>query len=107
MEVASSDDVGLVEVLDRLGRGLDVHFSSYVCGKEVPSQSSLASGEERSQCEKVEVSTIVWLILVETPLLPGEVGLYSRPSTIHDGPSLMADLIERTLVNVSSRGWRV
>ena len=27
MEVASSDDVALVEVLDPLGRGLDVQFS--------------------------------------------------------------------------------
>ena len=30
MDVASSDDVGLVEVLDRFGRGLDVQFSSCV-----------------------------------------------------------------------------
>ena len=98
MEVASSDDVGLVEVLDRLGRGLDVHFSSYVCGKEVPSQSSLASGEETSQCEKVGVK----VALVEDPLLPGELGFYTRTSTIDEGPSLMADVIDRTSVDVSA-----
>ena len=44
----------------------------------------------------------VWVALVEDPLLPGEFGLYSRTSTIHEGPSLVADLIDRTLVNVSS-----
>ena len=44
------------------------------------------------------------------PLLPGDFGLYSRTSTIYEGPSLMADLIDR--VNVSSwlacvtRDWR-
>ena len=34
MEVASSDDVGLVEVLDGFGRGLDPQFS-FLCDKEV------------------------------------------------------------------------
>ena len=34
---------------------------------------------------------------MEDPLLPGEFGLYSRTSTIHEAPSLMADLINRTL----------
>ena len=52
MEVASSDDVGLVEVLDRFGRGLDVQFSFLLCGKEVLQQRSVASREERSQGEK-------------------------------------------------------
>ena len=54
MEVVSSDDVGLVEVSDRFDRGLDVQFSFFLCSKEVPPQSSLASREERSQCEKWE-----------------------------------------------------
>ena len=37
MEVVSSDDVGLVEVLDRFGRGLDVRVSFFLpYGKEVP-----------------------------------------------------------------------
>ena len=57
MEVASSDDVALVEALDPFGRGLDVQFSFLyfeVCGKEVPSQSSRASRKERSQCERWE-----------------------------------------------------
>ena len=37
VEVASSDDVGLVEVLDRFGRGLDVRVSFFLpYGKEVP-----------------------------------------------------------------------
>ena len=54
----------------------------------------------------------VRVALVEDPLLPGEVGFHSRTSTIDEGPSLMADLIARTLVNVSSwlacvtGGWR-
>ena len=39
MEVASSDDVGFVEVFDRLGRGLDVQFSLFSCGKEMPLQN--------------------------------------------------------------------
>ena len=69
-----------------------------ICGKEVPPQSSLASREERSQCEKVGVR----VTLAEDPLLPGEFGLYSRTSTIHEGPSLMADIIDRTLVDVYS-----
>ena len=60
--------------------------------------SRLAKTEERSQCENVGV----WVALVEDPLLPGEFGLYSRTWTIHEGPSLMADLMNRTLVNVSS-----
>ena len=30
MEVASSDDVGFVEVLDRFGRGLDVQLSFFL-----------------------------------------------------------------------------
>ena len=34
MEVTSSDDVGLVEVLDGFGRGLDPQFS-FLCDKEV------------------------------------------------------------------------
>ena len=44
----------------------------------------------------------VRVALVEDPLLPGEVGFHSRTSTIDEGPSLMADLTARTLVNVSS-----
>ena len=32
MEVASSDDVGLVEVFDRFGRGLDERFFFFFCG---------------------------------------------------------------------------
>ena len=44
----------------------------------------------------------VRVVLVEAPLLLGEFGLYFRTSTIHEGPSLMADLIDRTVVNVSS-----
>ena len=84
MEVVSSDDVGLVEVLDRFRRGLDMQFS-FLCGKEAPPQSSLASREERSRCEKVGM----WVAPMDDPLLPGEFGLYSRTSTIHEGPSLM------------------
>ena len=54
MEVASSDDVAIVEVSDPFGRSLDVQFSC-IRGKEVPPQSSVASREERSQREKVGV----------------------------------------------------
>ena len=43
VEVASSDDVGLVEVLDRFGRGLDAQFSSFSCSKEVLPQTPLDS----------------------------------------------------------------
>ena len=39
MEVASSDDVGLIGILDRFGRGLDAQFSFFLCGKEVPPQN--------------------------------------------------------------------
>ena len=101
MEVTSSDDVGLVEVLD----SLDVQIFFFLCSKEVPPQSSLASREERFQCEKLGV----WVVHVEDPLLPrvcspsGVFGLYSRTSTIHGGPSFMAeDLTDRTLVTVSA-----
>ena len=38
---------------------------------------------------------------MEDPLLPGEFGLFSRTSTINEGLSLMAGLINRTMVNVS------
>ena len=44
----------------------------------------------------------VKVALAEDPLLPGDFGLYSRTSTIHEGPSLMADFIDWTLVKVSS-----
>ena len=40
--------------------------------------------------------------LVEDPLLPGELGFYTRTSTIDEGPSLMADVIDRTSVDVSA-----
>ena len=98
MEVTSSDDVGLVEVSDRFGRSLDVQVSFFLCGKEVPPQRSLAPREEGPQCETVGV----WVVLVADSFLLGEIGLYSRTPTIHEGPSLMADLTDRTLVNVSS-----
>ena len=75
-----------------------MQFSFLYVARRCPPQSSLASREERSQCEKVGVR----VTLAEDPLLPGEFGLYSRTSTIHEGPSLMADLIDRALVNVSS-----
>lgn len=42
-DVASSDAVGLVLGLDEFGRGLEAHFSSFSCGKEVPPHTSLAS----------------------------------------------------------------
>ena len=82
-------------VTDVLFRLVYHYISIY---REVPPQTSLASREEISQCEDVGV----WAVLVEDPLFPGEFGLYSRTSTIHEGPSLMANLIDRTLVNVSS-----
>ena len=47
MNVASSDDFGLVEVLDRFGRGLDVQFSSYVASRCLQ-KNTLMSREERS-----------------------------------------------------------
>ena len=48
IEVASSDDVGLAEVLDRFGRGLDVQFSSSLCSKEFLLKISLVSPKEIS-----------------------------------------------------------
>ena len=39
MEVASSDDVGLVLVSDGFGRGLEAQISFFSCGKEVPPQN--------------------------------------------------------------------
>ena len=102
MEGASSDVVAFVDVLDPFGRGLDVQFYFLYVARRFPPQSSLASREERSQCESGSGGIIA---LVEDPLLPGEFGLCSRTSTIHEGPSLTADLIDRTLVNVSS--WYV
>ena len=47
VEVASSDDVGLVLVSDGFGRGLETQLCFFLSGKEVPPQSSLASREER------------------------------------------------------------
>ena len=55
MEVASSDDVGLVEVFDRFGRGLDEQFYFFFRKEELPPQSPLGSREEISQCEKLGV----------------------------------------------------
>ena len=53
-EVASSDDVALVEVLDPFGRGLDVHFYFLYVARRCLHKSSLSSREEKSQCEKWE-----------------------------------------------------
>ena len=53
VEVASSDDVGLVEVLGRFGRGLDVQISFFLRGKEVPPQSlpRVSRGKTLQICE--------------------------------------------------------
>ena len=70
MEVASSsnDDVGLVLVLDRFGRGLDVQIYLFLCGKEVPPPNPLPYREERSyRLMRARV------VLVEDTLLPGLV----------------------------------
>ena len=99
MEAASSDDVDLVEVLDRFQRGIDEQLGFFFRGNEVPPQSS------PSHLVKTDLnvkSVGVGVALVEDPLLPGEFGLYSRTSTIHESPSLMADLVDRTLGSVSS-----
>ena len=72
IEVASSDDVDLVLVSDGFGRGLEAHIS-FLRGKEVPPQSSLASREERSQCEKWESGWFSWRIfcsLVSSGCIP-------------------------------------
>ena len=54
MEVASSDDFVLVLVSDGFGQGLEARIYFFLCGKEVRPQSSLASLEDRSQCEEWE-----------------------------------------------------
>ena len=57
MEVASSNDVALVEVLDPFGRDLEGQFSFLYPGiwqGDASTKLSLASRKERSQCEKWE-----------------------------------------------------
>ena len=92
MSAVSWSRTGSAEALERI-------FRLFCVVRRYLHKTSLAYREERSQCEKVGA----WVVLVEDPLLPGEFGLYSRTSTIHEGPSLMADLMDRTLVNVSSQ----
>ena len=66
-------------------------------------KTSLASREERSHI----IDVGVWVVLVEGPLLPGAFGLVF-PNVIHfEGPSVMADLIDRTLVITYLHGWRL
>ena len=48
MEGASVGGVGLVFVLEGVGRGLDVRVSFVIGGKEVPPQASLVSRKERA-----------------------------------------------------------
>ena len=82
MEVASIDGVELVMVLDRLGRGLDQHISSYAA-RRCLHKTSLASREERS-CRLVKAR----VVLVEHALLPGLVrGLIPerQPVKTNDG----------------------
>ena len=81
----------------RLAEALACSFLSYMRQGGASTKLSRISRREVSM-GKVGVR----VALVEDPLLPVELGYYSRPSTIHEGPSLMADLIDRTLVNVSS-----
>ena len=76
MEVASSDDVGLVEVLDRFGRGLTCSFL-YVA---------------RRCFHKTSRGEILRLVT-------------ARVKTIDD--DMMADLLDRMLVDVSSYGRHV
>ena len=52
-------------------------------------------------CNRVGVRDV----LVEDPLLPGEFGWYSRTLTIREGPSLMADLTDRTHVAYNVLSW--
>ena len=56
------------------------YLQKFLCGKAVPPQNSLASREKRSKCENVALVVI------------------------HDTPSVMADLIDRTLVKDPRRG---
>ena len=94
MSVLSRSWTGLAEALTR-------SFLSYVTRR--CTKLSCISRREVSMW-KVGVR----VVLVEDPLLPGEFGLYSWTSTIHEGPSLMADLkTGRCLAVVSSCGWNV
>ena len=81
----------------RLAKALTCSFLSYMWQGGASTKLPCISRREISMWKAG-----VRVALVEDPLLPDEFELYSRTSAIHEGPSLMADLIDRTLVNVSS-----
>lgn len=72
MEAASSDEVGLVSILDGFGRGLDTDccFVPWV-GKEVASQICLPSCEKKSSIGALELG----VVLVEDQLLTGAISI--------------------------------
>ena len=81
----------------RLAEALTCSFLSYLW------QGSPSTKLSRISRRKISMLKVgVRVAFVEDPLLPGEFGLSSRTSTIHEGPSLMVDFVDWTLVNVSS-----
>ena len=82
-----------------LAGALTCSFSSVICGQGVPPQASLASRKERTckNCERGGPSP-------KDSFLPGAFGLHGPNVNHYEGPSVMADLIDRTLVKVSCEG---
>ena len=80
-----------------LAKALTCTFSPVICGKDVPPRVSIASRKERTyrNCESAGPSP-------KDPFLAGAFGLHGPNVNHYEDPSVMADLIDWTLVNVSS-----
>lgn len=97
MEGPSVGGVGLVLVLHGVGRDLDVHFSLVIYGKRMPPQGSLTSRKRRT-CRTWERAGPT----LQNPFLPGLFLLHGPNVNHYQSPSVTANLIDPTLVNVYS-----